>query len=51
MTLTFTTDELDAIKEALRAAIADGFAESDEDPVVQALIKVETALGIPQVNP
>jgi hypothetical protein len=37
-------DELAAIADLLRTAIADGAAEDDEDPIVTALVKVESLL-------
>jgi hypothetical protein len=41
-----TLEELKAIGAALSQLIDDGFAESDGDPIVTALIKVTEAVQI-----
>lgn len=40
MTLVLTIEELEAIELSLNQAILDGFAESENDPIVTALNKV-----------
>lgn len=43
--VNLTNDELEAVCDALRQLVSDGFAEDDSDPIVTALVKIEVELA------